>query len=227
MVSTVQGLIILVLFVLPGFLLSEVARRGRAPAAEESALRLLLRSLVFALFTQALAALVWTVDLADKTKNFTDISNDVPEVAAYVVVVLMGVPVLLGLLLAGYLARAEAHAIATRAGLSLVALTLGAKEPTHAWDIALLEAGSGAFLIVTLKNERTIAGQFGGRSFATEAASENADLFLERVWLISETGEPIAPLATEEGIWGGTWIPRSEIISFAVYKPRVEEADAE
>ncbi len=131
MVNTVEALIILALFVLPGFLLSEMARRGRAPAAEESALRLLLRSLVFALVIQACAA-AWTDSLAEKTGNFTVIGGDVSEVAAYVLVVLVGVPLLLGLLLARNLARAEARAIETaRASRCLRRLWAPRRRPTR------------------------------------------------------------------------------------------------
>jgi hypothetical protein len=210
--DTVEGVILLALLVLPGFILVGVSRLGRPPGQEASELTLVLRSFALALAIQVPVFPLWTDQLLqDAGSSFNGLLNHSGQAAVYALAILLLLPLVLGLSLRAYLDRAE-----KKVGLSQLDRILGARLPNSAWDILLRQLKSDDLLIVNLADKRTIAGNWGAGSFASGGESDSPSIYLSGLWAIDASGTPVAPLPEP---WKGIWIPQSSIETMARFRP--------
>ena len=220
MPDTVQSALLIGLLVLPGFILVGVSRVGRRPGTPEADLVLVLRSFAIAVVIQIPVFPLWTEPLIeDADGSFQGLLNIPVEASLYAAVVLLGVPVLLGLLLRWVLDRAERKRV-----LRPVERLLGARLQDTAWDVALSQLEDGDLLILNLTDNRTIAGRWVGGSWATEGESKGPGIFLTRLTVLDAEGRPARELPVE---WGGTWVPQENIVSFTRYRPTIDSRPAE
>jgi hypothetical protein len=105
MLMTVVAVFAAIALLVPGFLIAEIAI-ARGARSSRSDLELALRALVFALVIHSVF-IWWTAWLVDRVGATTNWHNHGGALTAYVVVVLLAVPVVLGLILNTVLSRVE------------------------------------------------------------------------------------------------------------------------
>lgn len=211
MADTVEGVLLLALLVLPGFILVGVSRFGRDPGQPESEMTLVLRSFAIALAIQVPAFPLWTARLLDDTQHsFNGLLDHAGQAALYAAGVLLLLPITLGLVLGALLSAAE-----TKEELSLIDRLLGARLPDNAWDVLLRRLEPDDLLIVSLVGGRTVAGSWGAGSFASRGDGKTPSIYLGELWALDTSGVPVAPLPDP---WDGIWIPASSIEHMARYK---------
>jgi hypothetical protein len=212
MPDSLEGVLLLALLVLPGFILVGVSQLDRPPGREEKDLVITLRSFAIALAIQVPVFPLWTRCLLhDMDGDFDGLLDHSLEAAAYAGTILLLLPVVLGLMLRAVLANAE-----RKSSLSLLDRLLGARLPDNAWDTLLRQLHPKDVLVVGLTGGRTIAGAWSSDSFASRAGSSSPSLYLSELWALDQNGTPAAPLPKR---WKGVWIPRSQIESIIRYEP--------
>lgn len=92
-------------------------------------------------------------------------------------------------------------------------------SPTHttrsSWD-HLFRNGIETLVLLTLDDERLIAGYFGRRSVAGYSG-DTQDIFLERRWDLDDDGWFLRPTLSSVGVW----VPYEHIISVEMYRPQL------
>lgn len=107
MFTTLSGLAIAIGFVLPGFVVADLAESRRATRPARTDLELLLRGLIYALFFQGVAAaLGWTGHVVDLLTG-KEPDAHLGAVSLYVLVVCVVAPTAVGLGLSKLLRTAE------------------------------------------------------------------------------------------------------------------------
>src|SRR5665811_2062329 len=130
MLSTAASVLAAVALLMPGFIIAELSV-VRSARSSRSDLELALRALAYTLIVH-LAFGFWTAHLVRTVGPPDDWVNHVGAISAYVAVVLLGVPIIVGICLNRYLARVEAK----DGPPNLVAAGLGAGEARDAFDYA-------------------------------------------------------------------------------------------
>lgn len=96
--------------------------------------------------------------------------------------------------------------------------TLGISE-THTtrsgWD-HFFRKGVETLVLITLDDKRVVAGYFGRSSLAA-CPSDAQDIFLERQWELDQQGWFLRPRPSSMGIW----IPHQHIVSVEMYRPQL------
>jgi hypothetical protein len=200
MPTTVAGLLIAALGVLPGFVLVALAERERARPSARATAELILRALLYSLAIQSLpAALGWSGDL------LTDLDGPgwqehLDALALYFAIVGVVVPTGLGLLLGAWLRRAE-----TRGALNWLHYALGADDARNAWDYAFRRSGS-AYVFVQLREgvaQRSpfLVAKFARLSWAAQGPESPRDVYFEQVWPADATGRIVGEYAAPRAMW--------------------------
>jgi Family of unknown function (DUF6338) len=95
--------------------------------------------------------------------------------------------------------------------------TLGI-SPTHTtrsgWD-HFFEGDVETLVLLTLDDERIVGGYFGRRSMAGYSA-DTQDIFLERRWELNQEGWFLRPTPSSLGVW----VPHKHIVSVEMYQPQ-------
>lgn len=95
--------------------------------------------------------------------------------------------------------------------------TLGISE-THTtrsgWDYFFRD-GVETLVRITLDDERVVAGYFGRSSLAA-SSGDTQDIFLERRWELDQRGWFLQPTPSSMGVW----VPRQHIVSVEMYRPQ-------
>lgn len=207
-VDTGTALLILVGFVLPGFVAVLIKERIYEVRGEESGFDRLLTTAYY-------SVLVWTlptvtavgagVDRGDLERFFSGRSP-------LWITALVGASVLLALPASSAYGAWRWTTSSSRQTL-LGRLGIGrAHRVPSSWDWAF-ETGGDLFLVVTLKDGSRIAGYYGERSHSGYG-TKLRDLFLEERWDLSDNGREL------EGRAPGTlgvWISADEIIAVEQY----------
>jgi len=170
--TTINQVLILVAFVIPGFVLIRVKRLSY-PSAEESFQRMLLDSLTLSCIVHGLTSPVWYWCYASGAHGRRPVAFGVVVFA-----ILFAVPVLLGLLY-------NLLAASGRARWLRELLNIPDPLPT-AWDYYFRKK-PGCWVRVILKSGQVIAGLFGPSSFAS-SFPQKQDLFLEKLLSLDEDG---------------------------------------
>lgn len=197
-------------FVLPGFVVAQLAQARRAYAASESDWSLVLRALGYAILIHG-AALFWTAHLYKHVRGSQYAwTHHIWAIIAYAAVLLVVLPAAIGLGLGAALKRAEKHG-----QLSWWHHILGARDVRDAWDFVFQRTERETFVIVRTDKE-LVAGKYTRDSWAGRTPSPH-DLYLEEVWLLVE-GAIVEPMEPPYGVW----IPASSIRDIYVSRPRPE-----
>lgn len=226
MPDTLIGLAIAIAFVLPGFITADLAESRRASKASRSDLELVLRGLVWALLIQgAVAATGWTQTIVDDVSSGDAWKHHLGELISFSLVVGIVIPTILGSLLSVWLRRSEQGG-----QLKFWHYALGARDYRKAWDF-VFGRQDGAYILLTMAEDgkaKYFLGKYGRDSYATQAPTDPAEIFLERAWPADRDGTvDEAALAREpqRGMWVNTdKIERLEILDVAEGEPRREAA---
>lgn len=185
MPNTLLGLGLAVAFVLPGFVIADLAESRRA-SRPHGDLELVLRGLAYALILQGVVALTgWTGAVLDDLHAAQDWHRHIRELAVFVLVIGVAVPTCLGLVLAWWLGRAE-----ERGPLRAWHYALGARDSREAWDY-IFSRREGAFLLLTLtegSEARHFAAKYGRSSWASRAPTHPQEIYVEEAWPADRNG---------------------------------------
>ena len=204
MFSTLVSVAATGVFLLPGFVVADLAQRERAGSRSLGDQRALLR----ALFFSALIHLVfswWTWSLAQDLDD-AGWHEHYGAVALYVLVVVVITPVLAGLGLSALLLRAERD----DGDLKWWHYAIGARDARDAWDFAFQRyRDSGVWVLVHFRQAngdggggpRVIIGRYRPGAAFGQSPSPEHDLFLRDLWTADENGVAVAPLEPPRSLW--------------------------
>jgi hypothetical protein len=211
---TLTGLAIVVAFLLPGFIVADLAESRRATRPAGTDLELVLRALVFALAFQGVAAASgWTGALIDDLdgKHWRD---HLDELAAYVGVVCIAAPTLVGLWLSNWLRSAEQGR-----QLRPWHYAFGARDRRKAWDFMFGRSDEGQLVLITTSEDGRpvhFLGKFGRNSYATQAPTDPPEIYLQEAWPANRDGivtREALDRKPKRGLWlHGSKIERVELI---------------
>ena len=210
MLTTALSIFAAIALLMPGFVIAELSL-ARSARSSRSDLELALRALAYALVVH-LAFAFWTVHLVDEVGPIERWSDHWTAIALYAAIVLLAVPIVLGVLLNAYLARAELG----EGPPSRMAAAFGAGEARDAFDYAFQRRRhTGAWVIVELvghspETPRLVGGIFG-RSSAIGQTPSPHDVFLEALCTVSENADGVRTLAARLDPPRGVYIASSQI----------------
>jgi hypothetical protein len=222
--TTLVAVLSLLVLVLPGFIVAELATSRRASRGGRTDLELVLRALWYSLVLHlVVAATGWTLAVYHNLDAPHEWERHVPAIAAYGLVVVVVAPTLLGLGLGAYLRRRE------QAGrLKAVDYALGASDSRHAWDYVFqhLDAGYVVVHLKTLVGEaapqidgagewRALVGTVGRHSWASQTPASRHDLYLQKARPATLDGRILGEFAPVRGVW----IAQDEIAALFVLEP--------
>jgi hypothetical protein len=200
-VSTFAELLIAVAFVLPGFIVVDLAETRRARPERRTDPELILRALTYALLIQGAVALTgWTGQLVSDTDTGHHWSGHVSAIVLFVLVVIVVVPTLLGLGLNALLRSAE-----QRGNLSPLMYALGGRDVRQGWDYIFERYGYG-YVFLTLSpgvagRPNFYIAKFSNSSWAPQQSSEQRDVYFEEIWIADSTGQITGEFAEPRGLW--------------------------
>ncbi|MDQ3741837.1 MAG: DUF6338 family protein [Actinomycetota bacterium] len=201
MFDTLTNVVATIVFLLPGFVVADIAQRERAGSASLGDQRALLRALSFSVVIH-LAAGAWTWDLMKELEH-GGWSDELLEVTAYVLVVALAAPTVLGLLLNMLLVRAERG----DGRLRWWHYALGARDARDAWDFAFQRyRDTGVWVLVHFRDApeqspRVVIGKYGEGAAFGQSPSPEHDLFLRDLWTADEAGQPVARIEPPRSLW--------------------------
>jgi len=185
-------------FIIPGFIVRTVRERlapSKRPEAKHSRL---LQLLLYGCVNSIALLAVFGVG-AFEPGSVGDFLSHGRNLAFWAMIVLL-LPVVLGLLLAGLREWEFVYNFLQKLGFNVLRL-----EPS-AWDYAFFrKCDTECFVLVTFKNGNEIAGKFGRESSATASKNGN-DLYLEEKFDFDEGEGQWTPV-----INNGVWINGGEV----------------
>ena len=210
MLSTAASVLAAIALLMPGFIIAELSV-VRSARSSRSDLELALRALAYTLIVH-LAFGFWTARLVQTVGPPDDWVNHVGAISAYVAIVLLGIPIVIGICLNLYLARVEAK----DGPPNLFAAGLGAGEARDAFDYAYQRwRQDGVWVIVELVGHsidapRLIGGIYGRRS-AVGQTPQPHDIYLEALCTVEEDERGIRSLALRAEPERGVYIAAHQI----------------
>lgn len=210
MLTTAVSVLTAIGLLLPGFIVVELAN-ARGARASRSDLELALRALAYTLVLHAIAS-PWTVWLVKQLDSPDAWHPHTGAIVAYVVVVLVVSPILIGLILNLVLAAVEVQ----EGPPALWAAALGAGEARDGYDYAFQRLSrSGGWIIVELVGHTDatpkLIGGLYGRGSAVGQSPAAHDLYIERMCLVSLQENGVRELAFATEPPRGVWIAASQI----------------
>jgi len=202
MPDTLLSLGLAVAFVLPGFVIADLAESRRATRAARSDLELVLRGLVYALILQGVvAATGWTDQIIGHVNAKDEWQDHVGELAVFALVVGVAIPTCAGLALSWWLRRAE------QAGqLRPWHYALGGRDHREAWDY-VFGREQGTYLLFTLAQEggaQHVLAKYGRESWASQAPTRPQEIYVEEVWPADADGmvdQTVLDRVPKRGMW--------------------------
>lgn len=210
MLTTAISIFSAIALLMPGFIVSELSV-ARSARSSRSDLELALRALAYTLIIH-LAFGFWTAHLVKAIGPPEDWDNHVIALSAYVAVVLLGVPILLGAGINLYLARVESHDDPP----NLFAAGLGAGEARDAFDYAYQRwSKDGVWVIIELVDHavdapRLVGGVYGRHSAVGQTPHPH-DLYLEALCTVKEDENGIRNIDQRVEPRRGIYIPSIQI----------------
>jgi hypothetical protein len=210
MLETAISILAAVALLMPGLLVAELSV-ARSARSSRSDLELALRALAYTLIIHLIFGF-WTAHLVKTIGPPGDWGNHVDAISAYVAIVLLGVPILIGAGLNRYLASVEGE----DGPPNLFAAGLGGGEARDAFDYAYQRwRRRGVYVIVELvghraDNPRLVGGIYGRRSAVGQTPSPH-DIYLETLCTVSEDEHGIRSLASRVDPERGVYIAAAQI----------------
>lgn len=212
--TTVTALLLLVGFVLPGFVTLVINERTHAVPTSMTAFERLLRSLYYSVLVYALLAPVGWLAGADREdiERFVTEEQNLGELAGVGALVLFVVPTIIS-------TASRLWEIWPARDWLLQRLRI---SPTHrtqtAWD-HFYSQRQPALVRLTLDDGRVVGGYYGEDSLA--AYGEQAgDLYLQQRWVLDDDKWFVEPAPGTLGLW----VAADEIVSFELYAPPAASA---
>ena len=191
----IENFHLVLFFIVPGLITVFVRSRfiaGRRPSHTEQLLSYLVVSLMY-----------YTITLPYVMRVLAGLGNLYEQSFNWIILTLVG-PAAFGLLLGAAAQKRWAHKIVEKVGLTMVDII-----PT-AWDYRFSKIPRpGIFVLVTLSDDKQVAGFFGPRSFAS-SDNEERDLYIEEEWTLKDDG---------------TWEPRSAHIGIFVAAKEIKHVE--
>lgn len=185
MLDTAVSILAAIALLMPGFIIAELSV-ARSARSSRSDLELALRALAYTLIVHLVFGF-WTAHLIRTVGSPDHWINHVGAISAYVAVVLLGVPIVVGAALNRYLADVES----SDGPPNLFAAGLGGGEARDAFDYAYQRwRKDGVWVIVELIDHsgttpRLVGGIYGRRS-AVGQTPQPHDIYLEALCTVSE-----------------------------------------
>lgn len=209
------ALILLIAFVLPGFVTVSIQERTFRFAAEESPFDRLLRAVYYSVWCYLLIGLVAVVAGVDRSYVETFVrshsDNPAPSVVAATAAMLLVAS------LVATATRLWENSAARKKLLDVQDINLRHLTPTG-WDHQFADAYDSC-VRVTLSSGKSILGYYGKESFAAYAR-DGGDLFLESLY---EADEDDWFAGAADGS-RGVWISASEVVCIEFYDPNRDES---
>lgn len=208
MPATYDALVIVLLFVLPGLILSAVynANVARPPRSD---LAVITTSIAFSVLVH-LSVYYWTSDIYKWYSDQSLFGRHLDAFALWVFVAIFVLPILIGRLFSALVEMDSLQRFWGSFGLSTVSRT------TQAWDY-FFQQQRGCWMIITLKSGPEVGGRFDQDSFAALTPG-NKDVYIEEVYEVKADGTFGEPLG--DGI--GMWVNGSDITKIEFFKNRTE-----
>jgi Family of unknown function (DUF6338) len=214
MFDTLIAIVVLLAFVLPGFIVTQLAESRRATKGSGGDLEIALRSLWYSVALHLIALTTgWTSRIYNDVRSPGRWEHHVRALGLFVGTVVFAVPVVLGLALDRRLRTRE-----QRGQLRGLDYVLGGRDARQAWDY-VFEHLDGAFVVAQLKTPlgmlassddgegieawtgTTIVGKYASKSRATRTPSSRYDVFFEEVWPADAEGKIIGNFQPPRGAW--------------------------
>ena len=211
MFDTLVGVVALLAFVLPGFIVTQLAESRRATRGAGGDLEIVLRSLWYSVALHLVAlATGWTSRVYRDVESGNKWEHHVLALGLFLGVVVFVVPVLLGTILSRRLRARE-----QRGQLRGLDYALGGRDARQAWDF-MFEHLDGGFVVAQLRaaptglaesavggqqwDGETIVGKYGKKSWATQTPSPRYDVFFENVWPADAAGRILGEFDPPRGL---------------------------
>lgn len=222
MPDTILSLGLAIAFVLPGFIIIELAEARRSTKTARSDLELVFRGLVYALVLQSLVALTgWTGEVVNDV-NRDGWEHHLRSLAVFGVVVGVAIPIGIGLVLSWWIRRLEARVEPLRPWQ----YALGARNQADAWDY-LFSRQTGSYLLLTVSEggeARYFLAKYGRRSWASQAPTRPPDLYVEKAWPADASGTVDEEALAREP-QRGMWMSAEKVDRIEVLETSAEEDD--
>jgi hypothetical protein len=202
--STLAAVIATAVFLLPGFVVGDLAQRQRAGSSSLGDQRAVLRALFFSVAIHVVFS-AWTWELVGELEG-AGWRDEYTEALAYVLVVVVAAPVVAGLALSTLLLGAERG----DGTLRWWHYAIGARDARDAWDFAFQRhRETGVWVLVHFRDSaapaapRMAIGRYGPGAAFGQSPSPEHDLFLRELWAADEAGQPVAPMHPPRSLWVG------------------------
>jgi hypothetical protein len=200
--ATGNALLILVVFILPGFVAVLLKERIYEVRGEESTFDRLLTTVYYSLFVYIPVALVVGLLSAFGVLHQNDVVDLVNGRAAIWLTALVALLVLLVLPAASALAASAWVRSNTRLGWQKRLRIRPVHRVPTSWDFAF-DPEQDLLLVVNLRDGGRIAGYYGRRSHSGYG-TKTRDLFLEERWDFNDQGTELeGPVRGSVGLWIG------------------------
>ncbi|MDE3130859.1 MAG: hypothetical protein KGL16_06860 [Acidobacteriota bacterium] len=217
--ATGTALLILVAFVLPGFVTLLISERTHAVRDTSSPFERLLLALYYSLLTYVLLALIGWASGLTRGRIIRGYHHEQS------VGKLLGLGFLTILVIPSFIATVSRLWLSS--GLRTWLIETLRINPSHrtptAWD-HFFEQGSEAFVRATLTDGRVVGGYYGPGSFATYG-EQARDLFISVQWELDDDAWFTKPAQASLGLW----LAKESVVSLELYAVQRDgkEADAE
>jgi Family of unknown function (DUF6338) len=214
--ATGTALLVLVAFVLPGFVAVLIGERTHeVPVRNRSPFDLLLLTGYYSVLTYGLVALLtWPFGLSRETLRDWYREESLGRLGTLGLAAIVVVPALLATCARLWMRSRMRSWLLRRLGIHEM------HRVSAAWD-GFFGRGELALVRVVLTDGRVVGGFYGSRSVVGHA-DHGGDLLLEQAWVLDEDDWFQAPAPGS----GGLWIPGRVIVSMELYDAPQEGARA-
>ncbi len=201
MPTTLEALLLLILFVGPGFLCARVVR-AEIPSSFTGERNSVFLSMIFSTLIHVLL-LPYTFYLLPDIQKFLssfEISNASSQliidwwVFCWVVVVLFVAPLVAAVVLSRLWRFGPMQPYLAKLGMSV------AQAIPTAWDWTFLSQADGCWIIAEMEDGSLVGGEYGAGSFAS-LSPHRTDLFLEKEYYVDENHSFLEMLPDTVGVW--------------------------
>lgn len=201
MPTTIEALLLVILFVGPGFLCARIVR-AEIPSSFTGERNSIILSMIFSTLIHTIL-LPYTINMLPNIQEFiaslkqSDNKNELSIdwlVFCWIVIVLFVAPLVTAIALS-WLWRFEPM----QPFLSKLGMSVTQTIPT-AWDWVFLSQTDGCWIVAEMEDGSVVGGEYGAGSFAS-LSPHRSDLFLEKEYELDENHSFLDVLPDTVGVW--------------------------